>query len=219
MQISFFKMGFINHLPLTLQLTPLITIHDRSWFLTIILLAIVPKADDVNNHSLPLQTLKPGREPGRLHLQGLMNAQRAVCHVLWEGQNSEGTEGSTLLSEQKHPGVWAVLLPACPWHWDSACWPCTVPAFEALAWYSQFHPAGSEHAYVQFLQSTASEAHLVCSAIASCMKADSLSPGTEQFPSWVSAKSCQTKPTVWFVFFTITAVTVRSSHCHPFSWG
>lgn len=50
MQISFFKMGFINYLPLKLKQTPLMTIPTRLkyWFLTIILLAAVPKADNAN---------------------------------------------------------------------------------------------------------------------------------------------------------------------------
>lgn len=168
---------------------------------TIILLAIVPKADKVNNHSLPLQTLKPGREPGRASPPRAHECPEGTC--LDERIQREQKEALFYLSK-KHPGVPAVPLPACRWHWDGACWPCTVPALRHLLdildfiqqvqnmlMFNSFNPQLRAHR---------------CSATASCMKADSLLPATEQFPSWVSAKSCQTKPTVWFVFFTITAV-------------
>lgn len=143
-----------------------------------------------------------------------MNTKKAVGDVLCELQNSE-RKRSALISYQKWPWAQAVLLPACRWHWDSACWPCTVPASEALAWYSQSHPAGSVHAYVQFLQSTISEAHPVCSATASCMKADSLWPTIKQIQSWVSPKSCQPKPQIWLVPFTGTTVSNRCSFPLP----
>lgn len=120
------------------------------------------------------------------------------------------------LSQQKWLWAQACLLPACRWHWGSACWTCTVPAFGAPAWYSQFHPVGSGHAYVQFLQSTISEAHPVCNATASCRKAGSLWPTIKKIGSWMTPKCCRPTPMIWLVFFIGTTVSNRSLFPLPF---
>lgn len=158
------------------------------------------KGRQYGNNCLLFRTVELGREPVGLQLQGLLSPKRAVCNgrresprLGYESEGSPSLAGTTVSATE--------LSPACRWHWGSACSPCIVPASEALAWYSQFHPAGSGHAYVQFLRSTASEARPSCSATASCTRADSLSPTRKQRQRQVSPKSCHPKPIICLVVF------------------
>lgn len=170
------------------------------------------KGRQYGNNCLLFRTVELGREPVGLQLQELMSPKRAVCNGRHESQRlGYESEGSPSLAGMTVSAT--VLSPACRWHWGSACSPCTVPASEALAWYSQFHPAGSGHAYVQFLRSTVSEARPSCSATASCTKADSLSPTRKQRERQVSPKSCHPKPITWSVVFV--SVTRRELFLIP----